>query len=216
MARPGLGERRKAQTRREIAEAALELFARDGYDAVGVSAIAEHAGVSLRTFYYYFPTKDDVLSPISRDSIGDFVSLVAARPVEEDLATAVRRALDQVPAPVHPDGPRVLMRQILGVSALRARWLDDLRTLESALAPVVRQRAAQQVRGAASSAEPAAPTDEQAQLTAAAVVTALRVALETSSRDDADGDLAAALGRCLDHLQSGGGLGDAPGCDPDA
>ncbi len=77
------------QTRREIAEAALELFARDGYDSVAVGAIAEHAGVSLRTFYHYFPTKDDVLSPISRDTIGDFVPLVAARPVVEDLATAV-------------------------------------------------------------------------------------------------------------------------------
>jgi AcrR family transcriptional regulator len=204
------------QTRREIAEAALELFARDGYDSVAVGAIAEHAGVSLRTFYHYFPTKDDVLSPISRDTIGDFVSLVAARPVEEDLATAVRQALGQVPAPVHPDGPRVLMRQILGVTALRARWLDDLYALEDALVPVVRRRAAHQAGGDAPDADSTAIADEQARLAAAAVVTALRVALEASSRDDADGDLAAALGRCLDHLRGGAGLGDAPGRDPRA
>ncbi len=64
MARPPLTERRKAQTRREIAETALTLFARDGYDAVSAEAIAESSGVSLRTFYRYFAAKDEVLSPI--------------------------------------------------------------------------------------------------------------------------------------------------------
>src|SRR6059058_2293292 len=64
MGRPTLTERRKAQTRREIAETALVLFAREGYDGVSAEAIAEEAGVSLRTFYRYFTGKDAVLSPI--------------------------------------------------------------------------------------------------------------------------------------------------------
>ena len=69
MARPALTERRKAQTRREIAESALGLFVRHGYEAVSVEAIAEEAGVSLRTFYRYFSAKDEVLSPIITDGI---------------------------------------------------------------------------------------------------------------------------------------------------
>src|SRR3954452_5172777 len=64
MGRPTLTERRKAQTRREIAETALALFAREGYDGVSAEAIAEEAGVSLRTFYRYFTGKDALLSPI--------------------------------------------------------------------------------------------------------------------------------------------------------
>src|SRR5438128_1206183 len=64
MGRPTLTERRKAQTRREIAETALALFARQGYDGVSAETIAEEAGVSLRTFYRYFTGKDAVPSPI--------------------------------------------------------------------------------------------------------------------------------------------------------
>ena len=69
MARPTLTERRKAQTRREIAETALALFARKGYDGVSAETIAEEAGVSLRTFYRYFTGKDAVLSPIVTDGL---------------------------------------------------------------------------------------------------------------------------------------------------
>src|SRR5205807_813898 len=43
VARPALTERRKAQTRREIAETALALFARDAYDDVSAEAIAAEA-----------------------------------------------------------------------------------------------------------------------------------------------------------------------------
>jgi hypothetical protein len=41
-----LNQRRKAQTRIEIAKAALRLFAREGYDAVSLDAVAEEAGLS--------------------------------------------------------------------------------------------------------------------------------------------------------------------------
>src|SRR5438477_76719 len=64
MTRPPLSERRRTHTRREIAESAVTLFARDGYDNVSVEDIAEEAGISLRTFYRYFSAKDEVLSPI--------------------------------------------------------------------------------------------------------------------------------------------------------
>jgi len=70
VARPALTERRKAQTRREIAEHALELFVRNGYSAVGADAIADAAGVSLRTFYRYFSGKDEVLE-LWRESHGE-------------------------------------------------------------------------------------------------------------------------------------------------
>src|SRR2546427_448814 len=79
MGRPTLTERRKAQTRREIAETALAVFARTGYDGVSAEAIAEEAGVSLRTFYRYFTGKDAVLSPIVTDGIDALASRLAAR-----------------------------------------------------------------------------------------------------------------------------------------
>src|SRR5215467_15865900 len=50
-----------AETRRKILDAAEELFARDGYPAVAMPAIADRAGVALKTVYLAFGTKAGVL-----------------------------------------------------------------------------------------------------------------------------------------------------------
>ena len=106
MARPALTERRKAQTRREIAESALGLFVRHGYEAVSVEAIAEEAGVSLRTFYRYFSAKDEVLSPIITDGIDEFAQHITRRPAAENLATAVQLAYQEISPAVEPEASR--------------------------------------------------------------------------------------------------------------
>ena len=54
----GLRELKKAETRLAIEQAAVDLVYEQGYEATTVEAIASRAGVSLRTFYNYFPTKD--------------------------------------------------------------------------------------------------------------------------------------------------------------
>jgi AcrR family transcriptional regulator len=54
-----LRERRKKDTIEEIAQAATELFNRDGFEATSVEGIAAAAGCSPRTFYRYFGNKED-------------------------------------------------------------------------------------------------------------------------------------------------------------
>src|SRR2546429_3848813 len=99
MTRPPLSERRRTHTRREIAESAVTLSARDGYDNVSVEDISEEAGFSLRTFYRYFSAKDEVLSPIFTQATEDLLDHIARRPAAEDLAEAVEHAYRQITPP---------------------------------------------------------------------------------------------------------------------
>lgn len=58
---PSLTERRRLQTRDAIANAAIALFTSHGFDAVSMTDVADAAGVSRRTVYRYFPSKDDLV-----------------------------------------------------------------------------------------------------------------------------------------------------------
>lgn len=57
----GLREQHKKERTQRILDAATELFGRDGFDQVKAERIAEAAGVSVGTFYNYFPGKTEIL-----------------------------------------------------------------------------------------------------------------------------------------------------------
>jgi AcrR family transcriptional regulator len=51
---------RSEETRARILQAALELFAKNGYEITGVAEICEKSGVSKGAFYHHFPTKQSI------------------------------------------------------------------------------------------------------------------------------------------------------------
>ncbi len=100
----GLRERKKEQTRRRIAAAALRLFAERGFDAVTVNEIAEAAEVSKVTLFAYFPTKESlVLHGIGEE---DLAGIVAGRPPDRSPLDALRASFHALAAdPALPPTP---------------------------------------------------------------------------------------------------------------
>ena len=190
---PSLTERRKAETRREIAAVAMELFVRDGFDNVGAETIAAQAGVSLRTFYRYFSGKDEVLSPIITGGTAQLGRTIADRPAGESLSVAAAQAFLEMSARVGPAAVHRLIGLLLSVPALQARWLVDLRDIEESLVSVVHQRA----HGL---------SEDEARLSAAAIVAALRVTLERSAHIGSSEPLADQFGAALRYLGQGAHL----------
>ncbi len=86
----GLRERKKQATREALARAGLELFCRQGYDETTLAEIADAAGVSTRTIFAYFPSKEDILFAtldVMRDAL---VRALADRPAGTDALAALR------------------------------------------------------------------------------------------------------------------------------
>src|ERR1700716_3464621 len=57
----GLRERKKRQMRQQLTDTATEMFVERGFDAVRVAEIAEACGVSEKTVFNYFPTKESLI-----------------------------------------------------------------------------------------------------------------------------------------------------------
>jgi len=91
--RPGAGLRQQhlERTRRALAAAALGLFAERGFAATTVDDIAARAGVSPRTFFRYFPSKEAVLYHDATELVHRVEALLAVRPAS---APPLRNLLD--------------------------------------------------------------------------------------------------------------------------
>ena len=85
------------RTRNALREVALRHFVADGFEAASVAAIAAEVGVTERTFYRHFATKDEVLFGDLVTRLEWFGSALRARPTGEDLIRSVRAALGAAP-----------------------------------------------------------------------------------------------------------------------
>src|SRR6266496_368056 len=90
-AEPGLRERKKQQTHQAIAEAAQQLFAERGFDAVTVAEVARAADVSEGTVFNYFPTKEDLFYGGMEAFEAELVEAVGQRAPGESVPAAFRR-----------------------------------------------------------------------------------------------------------------------------
>jgi AcrR family transcriptional regulator len=86
----GLRERKKAETRRALSSAALRLAREHGPDRVTIEAIAEAAGVSPRTFFNYFASKDDAIVGVGPVEASELVRDLVEQPPDITPVAALR------------------------------------------------------------------------------------------------------------------------------
>lgn len=89
----GRRERKKAQTRKALADAALRLFLERGYDQVGVKEVADEADVSVTTLFKHFPRKEALVFDEDRDVEAALVAAVRERAPGESVPEALRAHL---------------------------------------------------------------------------------------------------------------------------
>ncbi|MBC2901521.1 TetR/AcrR family transcriptional regulator [Streptomyces cupreus] len=164
----GRREAHKAATRKALQEAAHRMFEERGYAQTTVRDIAAAAGVTERTFFRYFPSKEDLVLDEVLDLIPVMRAQVLARPAGEDPYTAVLGVcLDLIadgtpglmfsgPPQRFPGGP---VRQLLPV----------LSKFEDGLTDALRERLAER--------DPGTATPLRAAVLARAAVGAMRSAL---------------------------------------
>jgi AcrR family transcriptional regulator len=118
----GLRERKKAQTRQAITDAALTLFGERGFDAVPVAAVARAAGVSEATVFNYFPTKESLVFRGLEEFETALVSAIGARPAGTSVVAAFEEFVLGPPyGELGSDRLRTAARIIEGSPALLAR-----------------------------------------------------------------------------------------------
>ncbi|CAM5462642.1 TetR family transcriptional regulator [Streptomyces spiroverticillatus] len=121
-----LAERKRRLVADELAEAAMQLLAQKGFDAVTVDEIVAAAGVSKRTFFRYFASKEDVVVRFLADLGSGIRAELAARPADESPSLALRHSVS-VPLAAcadHSDRALHVVQLILRTPALHARFLE--------------------------------------------------------------------------------------------
>ncbi|MEV1023313.1 TetR family transcriptional regulator [Streptomyces sp. NPDC050264] len=130
-----LAQRKRQLVSDELTESALQLLALKGFDAVTVDEIVAAAGVSKRTFFRYFASKEDVVVQFLADMGADMRAALAERPAAETPADALLHTVRVPVTTCAADSERALrvVQLILRTPALHARflerqaqWRDDL------------------------------------------------------------------------------------------
>ncbi|WP_327683733.1 TetR family transcriptional regulator [Kitasatospora sp. NBC_00458] len=186
--------------REALVAAAFELFLERGFEQTTIDDIVSLAGVGRRSFFRYFPAKEDVVFPDHERSLAEMTEFLESGTGDED---PVRRASDaaRLVLRMYAEQPSFSVqryRLTRKVPGLRAYELSVVWRYEHTLAHYLRGRFGD---------SPDGPL--RADVIAAAVVAAHNHALRTWLRSGGESDWVAEVDRAMSYVT--GALGDRPG-----
>ena len=118
----GLRQRKRRETSERIIEKGLKLFVKHGYEATTLDAIAEAAGISRRTFFYYFKSKEDVLLAAHDSGFREALKpSMLDEPPDQAPVDVVRKCLIKLASRYETRESIVFDRLMQSTEALRAR-----------------------------------------------------------------------------------------------
>ncbi|WP_461018612.1 TetR/AcrR family transcriptional regulator [Streptomyces daliensis] len=167
--RGGMSERRRRRVRLEISREAARLFWAQGVGGTSGDQIAEAVGLSTRTIWRHFRSKESCAEPIVAQSVEWELATLRSWPphrsLEEHFATEARRLADEAgPSEQADAGLGIKMIRLADTEpALRTAWLMACDQVERELAGVIATRLG------------VPPDGLEARLHAAAAAAALRV-----------------------------------------
>jgi AcrR family transcriptional regulator len=186
-------ELRRRSTHEALRQAALKSFARKGFANVTVTELAAEAGVTERTFFRHFPTKEAVLFQDYESQLEWLAEALAQRPATESLFDAVLASVAAFPHDLEVVRQAATARTEL-ISA--ERIASHLRVVQASFADVL----AEFVRNRNPDM---ANIDLAAEVAGSALAAALVVAVENWGRNGCVGDLGELVATSLDLVRSG-------------
>lgn len=188
-----LHELRRRSTRETLRQVALASFAEKGFANVTVTELARQAGVTERTFFRHFPTKEAVLFQDYETQLEWLAEALAQRPTSEPLFDAVLVSVQTFPHDLEVVRQAATARVEL-ISA--ERIAAHLRVVQSSFATVLTDF----VRTRYSYVP---DLDLVAEVAGCTLAAALVAAVENWGRAGCTGDLGETVARSLDLIQSG-------------
>ena len=141
MTEQGRREQKREETRQRLTREARRLFAAQGFDRTTVDEIAAAAGVSRRTFFHYFASKEDVVLSRHADFERVLLDAIRAAPPTEPLLAVAEHAVVAALGQFDAEEARVIERLKRDTPALRERDQGKYERLERAIAEALAERA---------------------------------------------------------------------------
>lgn len=203
MTEKGRREQKREETRRRLTRAAQRLFAEQGFDRTSVDEIAAEAGVSRRTFFHYFDSKEDVILSRGAEFERALLDAIRTAPPEMPILRVAEQAVIAALALFDAEEARLIEQLKRDAPALGARDHGKYERLERAIAGALAERSG------------TAPDDLRTRLDAMLLTGVLRVGGTGWVSAAAAGTPIAEYVRQVIHTLGGGlaagGAGDARG-----